>query len=94
MSSGSGRRSRSRLGAVDYDEVTKEDPDNYDVHEAQRYKNTGRETNSVEWCIRAQQGWPGIFLGEVRPREYNEIILYSCSLSEGPLGIILTIYVR
>jgi len=37
MSSGSGRRSRSRLGAADYDEVTKEDPDNYDVHEAQRY---------------------------------------------------------
>jgi len=39
MSSGSGRRSRSRLRAVDYEEVeaaVKEDPDNVDVHEAQR----------------------------------------------------------
>lgn len=42
MSSSSGRRSRSRsrLRAVDYEEVqdtsAKEDPDNYDVHEAQR----------------------------------------------------------
>jgi len=42
MSSGSGRRSRSRsrLQAVGYDEAdvaVKEDPDNYDVHEAQRF---------------------------------------------------------
>lgn len=41
MSSSSGRRSRSRsrLQAVEYEEVetsVKEDPDNYDVHEAQR----------------------------------------------------------
>ncbi|XP_050422937.1 intraflagellar transport protein 46 homolog isoform X2 [Adelges cooleyi] len=39
MSSSSGRRSRSRLRAVDYEgavEPTKDDPDNYDVHEAQR----------------------------------------------------------
>ncbi|XP_025208385.1 intraflagellar transport protein 46 homolog isoform X2 [Melanaphis sacchari] len=42
MSSGSGRRSRSRLRAVDYEEVdttVKEDPDNFDVHEAQRDYN-------------------------------------------------------
>lgn len=42
MSSGSGRRSRSRsrLRAVGYEEAdlaVKEDPDNFDVHEAQRY---------------------------------------------------------
>ncbi|XP_016664196.1 intraflagellar transport protein 46 homolog isoform X2 [Acyrthosiphon pisum] len=42
MSSGSGRRSRSRLRAVDYEEVdaaVKEDPDSFDVHEAQRDYN-------------------------------------------------------
>lgn len=41
MSSGSGRRSRSRLGAVEYEDpdvALKDDPDIYDVHEAQRLK--------------------------------------------------------
>ncbi|XP_050541680.1 intraflagellar transport protein 46 homolog isoform X2 [Daktulosphaira vitifoliae] len=52
MSSSSGRRSRSRLRAVDYDEViesVKEDHDNYDVHEAKRdYEKDYNDLNLSE----------------------------------------------